>query len=725
MFNEQEKYQQYWKLIEPRIINPDNTKLRRCQWEAIFGRQGLISKLENKDKNISIEKGGKPKIFSITTGAGKSILILLTYLYLAQHLEKKLRPYDKKQIRALIVTPNLNLKKGNFEALEDALKLDIIPKEVYMNIKRTMLQHSKADLKLSDYVVINYQALGKESCDRILKFLDKDDIDILLIDEAHHAWDNGQEESTTHQDILEKFNTCYKLFYTATPFQGLVKKDKDGKYLVPPLFKNQSEKDIIFEYNYNDALKDGVAKYLHQLIYKPKLHTYTDENLMTGEIKTIQVEGEELSKLYKNNKYKKVIETGEETVYDLLLFTESMLKQKEEQIPGKHHAALVVFKEQVDAKRAGKIAEKRGLNHKFVVVIGDKDQYEKIDKIKKDYYGIILSCNIFNEGFDYKNFTILTFSRNISKGGFLNWIQLVGRIIRERKCFGIEPSKDIAYIIAHESNEKCIEFFKLYQEMMWETKDTDCQHNWIQLLSEESEYYLCGKKCTKCGIKKFQHFWENEICKVCGKRKIPPPISIHEYNIKEQIPEDIITEGYKKGILLDTDTKVDIIRKKALEEEGIDIYLQLPEQKWKKYFQQLQREGIVEELSKGKRITIKHEKERITEKKIITINDNDNKDVGEIIQNHVIRTQKILKSYVGTWIKKEKRDFQTIMKECYNIWGKKFGYRLLGKDKKYYIQDEEHRLWALNELPKILETFTYSRFKELFEPELNKFIEKK
>lgn len=438
----------WWSQIQPNL-----NKLRDNQIEAFNSTLNRFDYNRYPEEAYRIYRGCNPKIFCECTGGGKSILMLILGIFLARK-------------RILIVTPSKVIRKGNFEALNDAHNLGIIPDKVFDEIKMLSLDKPNmlAYIHKADIVITTYQKLGHQDSDRVLANLRGDEFDVVLIDEAHHYKEGEKYEYTIHRDIVKKFKAnSIILFFTATPF--------DAK--LNPILKNfDPDKDVIHKFNYADAWHKGYVKYLEWTEIKPEEQTlvFTHPNGRTEQIKIKSEDLEEAKKIYG---YKKALSKSRAMKLSLIYATTQLLEQRNAEIRrAKKNIALMVFPNKKEAEDCKKLMDTLNIPYKYCIIHSDiPERDDIIQDIKNDVYDIVLSVDIFKEGFDQKNITIVTLARKIES--YVFFTQVIGRGVRARKdIYGnnipvsgaVRNMKDICYVITHEGLD-LRRFWELFREL--------------------------------------------------------------------------------------------------------------------------------------------------------------------------------------------------------------------------------------------------------------------
>ena len=105
---------------------------------------------------------------------------------------------------------------------------------------------NQSDIQEHQILIANYHQL--QDIEKWFK-TEKDAVDLIIIDEAHH------QEANTYQEIINFFDKSKIIGLTATPFRS------DGKKV---------EGNIIYKYHFHEAIKDGVIRNIKIVNVSPK-----------------------------------------------------------------------------------------------------------------------------------------------------------------------------------------------------------------------------------------------------------------------------------------------------------------------------------------------------------------------------------------------------------------------------------------------------------------------
>lgn len=243
MHNEPQVADSYFDLVRDKL---NHLTLRRCQQEAFGALANYFA------------GGGEDAACVMAVGAGKTALGVMACLGFARR-------------RALIVTPG-SVIRGTFDTALDHVQ----SRNVLYNLpggplipgcrppavrtldpeEGTVRGITRDALLAADIIVTNFHSLGTgEDPDHLLSKLAPDDIDFIVVDEAHIA------AADSYQRLFNHFEGARSLLMSAC-FQRL-----DGRPV---------DADVVYRYRLIDSIADGNAKNLrvHQFAPDPVATTY-------------------------------------------------------------------------------------------------------------------------------------------------------------------------------------------------------------------------------------------------------------------------------------------------------------------------------------------------------------------------------------------------------------------------------------------------------------------
>ena len=220
--------------------------LRTCQFEALQALTNYFS------------SGGKRAACVMAVGAGKTVLGISAAMAFTQ-------------CRAMIVTPS-NVIRGTFDRALNLREFGNVlhhlpsgplipgcrvPRVLVLDRRDGSISSvSRNRLLASEMIITNYHSLGEgNDPGDLLAKLQPDDIDFLVIDEAHIA------AAPSYQRLFSHFTNARAVLMSAC-FRRM-----DGKLI---------EADVVYRYRLIDAIGDGVAKNLmiHRYVADPSQTIY-------------------------------------------------------------------------------------------------------------------------------------------------------------------------------------------------------------------------------------------------------------------------------------------------------------------------------------------------------------------------------------------------------------------------------------------------------------------
>lgn len=369
----------------------NTTELRKCQREAYLKITDHYSK----------PSADRSALLQLPTGTGKSALIAIFPFGLAKKKILILTPSVKlaKQIEAdldIIKNESGNIYK-RFSLLEDTVLNSL---ELYvLRLEGTVNQ---SDIQEHQILIANYQQL--QDLEKWFK-TEKDAVDLIIIDEAHH------QEANTYQEIIKFFDKSKIIGLTATPFRS------DGKKV---------EGNIIYKYHFHEAIKDGVIRNIKIVNVSPKEVelSFTDDGSKTYTL-------EQILELKEEAWFNKGIALSPDCCNSIAQKAKEKLEELKSEFPNSKHQIIAAAISKRHAREYVKPAfERLGLSVGMV----SSDPQDKItnDKTFEDLkYGrieVIIHIGMLGEGFDHPPLGVAAIFRPYKS---LNpYIQFLGRVLR-------------------------------------------------------------------------------------------------------------------------------------------------------------------------------------------------------------------------------------------------------------------------------------------------------
>lgn len=394
---------------------PNTSKFRIPQTE---GYEAAI-------KHFTNQKADKHVLIQIPTGVGKTVLIATL-------------PFGLSNKKVLVLAPNVNLA-GQIEEDLDLISnpddniyknLDIFSNLENLELYTLKLETSanSSDIDGSDIIVSNYQQLHD-----VAKWFskDKDVIDLIIIDEAHH------QKAKTYQEIINFFPNAKIISLTATPFRS------DGQRI---------EGKNIYTYHFSDAVKKGYIRNIKTVNVTPQevKISFSDEEGKNYSL-------EDIIKMKEESWFRKNIALSQDACDSIAKKAYEKLKQLRSDFPKESHQIIAAAMSIRHAREIVKPAfEKLGLKVGMVSSQNQDTNEQELIKLKQDKLDVIINIGMLGEGFDHKPLGVAAIFRPFAS---LNpYIQFVGRVIRSH------GDTNCCYVVSHLGLNQAQRFqeFKLF-----------------------------------------------------------------------------------------------------------------------------------------------------------------------------------------------------------------------------------------------------------------------
>lgn len=389
----------YFETLRGRI----NLKtLRDCQ------KEGLAA-LGNYYGN-----GGMRAACVMSVGAGKTALGVAACLAFAKE-------------RAMVITPGTVIR-GTFDkafdhqmvgnALYGLPKGPLLPGSRPPNVltldrdEGAIRSVSRDDLLAADIIVTNFHSLGTgDDPDDLLTKLGPDDIDLIIVDEAHIA------AAESYQRTFKRFEGARTLLMSAC-FQRL-----DGKPI---------DADVVYRYRLIDSIADGHAKNLRVRRYAPEGEETTYEMIWPDGSREEIAGREALLELVKDErKLARITAKSDESIRQVMRVVKAALAEQIELLyPVKPRVLFSAMGER-HAEQITRVAIDYGipcayLHHSMTDarILAIRARYEQDSG---DLQGIV-QLKMLGQGYDFPPITIVVPMRPY--GSFSEFYQFIGRGIR-------------------------------------------------------------------------------------------------------------------------------------------------------------------------------------------------------------------------------------------------------------------------------------------------------
>lgn len=371
------------------------TPLRKCQIEALTA------------SSTYFEAGGCRAACLLSVGAGKTALAIAACLKFAHR-------------RALIVTPS-NVIRGTFgSALNPRHPGNALfglsggpllagvnpPQVVLLNGEQGAVRAlSRAKLRKGDILVANFQSRA------VLSKLEPDDIDFIVVDEAHMA------AAQSYQRLMEHFKNAKVLLMSAC-YRRLDKRRIDA--------------NLVYRYRLTDAIIDGHAKRLqvHRFETQPDLTRYCVPT-PDGGVDEIVGRSEVLSLLRNERLLDKITMQSEVPMRTICRLVRVLLTRQSRRLRPTKPRVLFSALGLAHARQLAAVATSEGIPCGFVHHSMSNHQVRAIrnrfESPKGDLQGLV-HLKMLGQGYDFPPITVVVPMRPY--GSFAEFYQFVGRGIR-------------------------------------------------------------------------------------------------------------------------------------------------------------------------------------------------------------------------------------------------------------------------------------------------------
>jgi superfamily II DNA or RNA helicase len=399
--------------------------LRDCQTQAFAALANFF------------RSGGTRAACVMSVGAGKTALGVAASLAFTKH-------------RALVVTPG-SVIRGTFdrafdhEAVGNALYGlpggPLIPgcrPPCVLTLDRdegAIRSITREQLLAADVLITNFHSLGTgRDSDDLLSKLQADDVDLIIIDEAHIA------AADSYQRAFQHFADARTILMSAC-FQRL-----DGRPI---------DADVVYRYRLIDSIADGNAKNLRVQRFAPDSEQTTYEMVWPdGSREEIRGRAAILAVLKDERKLARITAKSYEPIRQVMRAVRSALDRQSELLyPVKPRVLFSALGER-HAEQIARIAEEHGIPCDFLHHSMTESRIRAIrarfEQPSGDLQGIV-QLRMLGQGYDFPPITIVVPMRPY--GGFSDFYQFVGRgirVIQHAALSGrIRPGEQFLDVIYH------------------------------------------------------------------------------------------------------------------------------------------------------------------------------------------------------------------------------------------------------------------------------------
>lgn len=376
--------------------------LRQCQSEAFAALANYFG------------SNGKRAACVMSVGAGKTALGVLSCLSFSNR-------------RAMVVTPG-SVIRGTFdqafdhEALRNVLYglpggplIPGVPPPKVLTLDReegAIKDITRDQLLAADVILTNFHSLGTgDDPDDLLAKLGPDDIDFVVVDEAHIA------AAESYQRTFRHFANARTLLMSAC-FQRL-----DGKPI---------DADVVYRYRLIDSIADGNAKNLRIQRFSPNPEQTTYEILWPDGAREEIVGRDAVLEMIKDErKLARITAKSNEPIRQIMRATKAALDHQGQLLyPVKPRVLFSALGER-HAEQIALIAEEHGIPcahlHHSMPESRIKSIRARFEKESGDLQGIV-QLKMLGQGYDFPPITVVVPMRPY--GGFAEFYQFIGRGIR-------------------------------------------------------------------------------------------------------------------------------------------------------------------------------------------------------------------------------------------------------------------------------------------------------
>ncbi len=376
--------------------------LRQCQSEAFAALGNYYA------------HDGRRAACVMSVGAGKTALGVVSCLAFARH-------------RAMVVTPG-SVIRGTFDQAFDHEALRNVlyglpggplipglapPKVLTLDREDGPIRGvTRAQLLAADVILTNFHSLGTgDDPDDLLAKLAPDDIDFVVVDEAHIA------AAESYQRTFRHFAQARTLLMSAC-FQRL-----DGKPI---------DADVVYRYRLIDSIADGNAKNLRVHRFAPDPRQTTYEIVWPDGAREEIVGREALLEMIKDErKLARITAKSHEPIRQVMRTVKEALDRQAELLQPVKPRVLFSALGERHAEQIARIAEEHGIPcahlHHSMTDSHIKSVRDRFEKESGDLQGIV-QLRMLGQGYDFPPISVVVPMRPYAS--FSEFYQFIGRGIR-------------------------------------------------------------------------------------------------------------------------------------------------------------------------------------------------------------------------------------------------------------------------------------------------------
>lgn len=355
-----------------------------------------------------------PAIVQIPVGCGKTGIMATL-------------PFGIARGRALVITPNLTIRKGVADAV------DITSPQCFWTRCRVLSDFTAGpwmavldgpnanihDAIESDFVVCNIQQLASQA-DRWLPQFPEDFFDMVLVDEGHHA------AAESWQKVFRRFPRAKVVSLTATPFRS---------------DQQQLHGEVVYRYPFTRAMINGYIKQIHSRNVAPSeiYFTYRDD--------THRHTLEEVLELREEAWFRRGVALSPECNRHIVEASIQQCDRLRAQT-GIQHQIIAAACSVDHARQIASIYTECGYRAAEIHSDMDTDDQDAvIERLRQSQLDCIVQVQMLGEGFDHPRLSVAAIFRPFRS--LAPYIQFVGRVMRVVQESDPDHPDNQGHIVSH------------------------------------------------------------------------------------------------------------------------------------------------------------------------------------------------------------------------------------------------------------------------------------
>jgi superfamily II DNA or RNA helicase/very-short-patch-repair endonuclease len=399
----------------------DRRPLRACQDEALAALANYYA------------SGGRHAATVMAVGSGKTALGVTAALSFTRR-------------RALVVTPGSVIRGTFAKALDPGAPGNVLyglaggpllpgarpPATLILDADEQQISRaSREQLLAADILVTNFHALGTgEEPGHLLAKLEPDDVDFIVVDEAHIA------ASASYQRLFAHFHAARTLLMSAC-FQRL-----DGKPI---------DADVVYRYRLVDSIADGSAKNLRMHRFAPDAAATVYEAVWPdGRREEITGRDALLTALGDERKIARITAQSDAPIRQVMRVTRACLEAQAKLLAPIKPRVLFAAMGERHAEQIARIAEEHGIAcatlHHSMSPTAIAATRRRFESDSGDLQGIV-QLRMLGQGYDFPPITVVVPIRPY--GSFGEFYQFIGRGMRVLRYPGLAADRQYLDVVCH------------------------------------------------------------------------------------------------------------------------------------------------------------------------------------------------------------------------------------------------------------------------------------